>query len=855
MHRFHQLSSAWPAFLILSLVALCDHYGGFSGADGWLLDSQFVLLRATHPKVVDSQVVVIAIDAPTLNESNTPLALWHPYYGRIFDWLATAKPRAVGLDIVLPEHGYEQRFPNTDRALMRGLKALGTAGIPVTVAHSIDENLKPKPLYGPFLSLVDPQYGVGSDVLELDADRVLRRHTEALGLFGATVPTFAGQIVRAVGVQYTPGLFNYRLIQNIPVISAGTLLKASSTRQQLKKRLKGRVVIIGSVLSDIDRMALPLPLLSNVAASRQPGVIVQSNYVSALLNHSLIPIPPLWPKLVLLALTLLIWPVATNACRSGMGLVLFVMAVYGLTLGLLMGNIYLPGAAVMASAALMTLTHLLIRTYQSQKLILIARTRIAAQKEFVNAISHDLRTPVGALLSTVDLVKKAKDERRRNRYLSWLGRAANVLEHEVTELLELSKMDEGSYRATEESLDLYEVVAELYASELSLAESKGLTLTLSVSAELDPLRYGSETAITRLLLNVLSNALKYSRRGCIALRVLPGGEDEQLVSFVIEDEAGGIPQDRIAHLFDKYQRFNADVPGIGLGMAIVRKLVDSLDGTIQIASREGLGTTIHITLPLKPGETPLDAKTLPLPPVTATTRETRVLHVLEKIGVDTEALVENQVESAILITDADAPTVSQFRTIQILSDPDAIWHFGQGAQVSKTVNVVTMRRLLYLAALDSRLMAQDQTETMMMRPVDIHHQPHVLLVDDNEIVRLAWSELLTIAGYSVTLASNGSETLEQVKQTRFDLIILDQNLPDMIGTTLAGVISRLDGISCDLQILLATSDPMTDCTALPTAITGKLSKSITPDDLLALVDERLQIDPGKQLGNISGESG
>jgi CHASE2 domain-containing sensor protein len=333
MNRLHLLRrlkhwiTAWPAILIVSSMAVIDHYGVFEVADGWILDSQFSLLRAARPEVADSRVAVIAVDEATLKASKTPMALWHQQYGQLFEWLATVRPQAIGFDIVLPERGYEQRFPGTDQSLMRGLQALRSAGIPVIVAHSIDEHRKPRPIYAPFLSFVDPQYGIGSDVLIPDADHVVRRHTEALGLEGGPVPTFAGQVVRAVRGRYTQGLLNYRIIQDIPIISAQILFKDSPERQKLQETLKDKVVIIGSMLSDTDRLVLPLPLLQTDPPSRQPGVIVQANIVSALLNQSLVRESTGWPAILLLATTILLWPVGTTALRASVGLALFAMGI------------------------------------------------------------------------------------------------------------------------------------------------------------------------------------------------------------------------------------------------------------------------------------------------------------------------------------------------------------------------------------------------------------------------------------------------------------------------------------------------------------------------------------------------
>jgi len=819
-----------------------SHYGVFEVADGWVLDSQFSLLRAVRPEVADSRVAVIAVDEATFQASKMPMALWHQQYGQLFEWLATTKPQAVGLDIVLPERGYEQHFPGMDQSLMRGLDALRNAGIPVIVAHSIDDNRKPRPIYGPFLSFVDPHYGVGSDVLIPDADRLIRRHTEALGLKGGLVPTFAGQVVRAIGGHYAPGLLNYRIIQDIPIISAQALFEDSPERRALQKALKDKIVIIGSLLSDTDRLALPMSLLQTEPPSRQPGVIVQANIVSSLLNRSLIGGGAAWPAILLLISTILLWPVGATALRASAAFFLFAISIYSLTLGLLMNGWYLPSVAALVSALLIVVSRLFIGTYQTQRAVLIARTRVDAQKEFVTSISHDLRTPVGAMLSTVDLVKKARDDQTRNRYLAWLGQAATVLEREIDELLELSKIEDATYRPEETTFDLYTVLAELYAGILPIATAKSLTVNLSISANVAPIRKGSHTSIARLLQNLVSNALKYSKKGCVTIRMYPGAE-QQRVLFEIKDQAGGIPEDKIARLFDKYQRFNDEQPGMGLGMAIVRKLVDVLDGTIRIDTSEGQGTTIQIDLPLDEDVADSTEQVPMFPPVVANTREADVKRILETSGLDLRESIASDTEQWVEITDEDQESSLLVRCIQIKPEQerlektvDNLWCFGRGATVSRNVDAVTLQRLLHLAALDFGITPSVNTEADANKSEDIDDSRNVLLVDDNEIVRLVWAELLTRAGYSVVTASCGADAITHLKKLRFDAVILDQNMPDVLGTELARKIRRLDKVDPRLPILLATAESLDKTEGLPTAVTQRLSKTIAPDDLLDIID-------------------
>ena len=227
------------------------------------------------------------------------------------------------------------------------------------------------------------------------------------------------------------------------------------------------------------------------------------------------------------------------------------------------------------------------------------------KSDFVSTVSHELRTPLTSMIASVDLLWEPEygeltDEQRR--FVEILDRNCRRLHDLVEDLLQLNQIDAGGLALQLRSTDLAEVIERVRVDVAPIAESKGVAFV----AEPDP-RLGSATIdgrqLGRALENLLTNAIKFTPSGgTVTLAAERTAGD---VRFVVSDTGLGIPEPEQQRLFTRFFRSSVAtaraIPGTGLGLVIVKGIVDAHGGTLRVQSALGAGTTVTISLPLRPG--------------------------------------------------------------------------------------------------------------------------------------------------------------------------------------------------------------------------------------------------------------
>jgi len=225
------------------------------------------------------------------------------------------------------------------------------------------------------------------------------------------------------------------------------------------------------------------------------------------------------------------------------------------------------------------------------------------KSDFLGNVSHELRTPLASVKGFVDNlldgVAGTLAEKQRH-YLARVRDNADRLSRMVSDLLDLTRIEAGKIELLPETLDVVEAVTEAAESLRPLARARGIQLTLALGA-CSPI-WGDPDKVQQILTNLVSNALKFSPSGGqVTVRAAPGPHD--MVRFEVHDTGLGIPPEERERVFDKFYqvgRVDGERPaGSGLGLTIARHLVELHGGSLQIKSREGQGTTVTCTLPIK----------------------------------------------------------------------------------------------------------------------------------------------------------------------------------------------------------------------------------------------------------------
>lgn len=216
---------------------------------------------------------------------------------------------------------------------------------------------------------------------------------------------------------------------------------------------------------------------------------------------------------------------------------------------------------------------------------------------FISDVSHELRTPITNIRLYLDLLDRANPERQK-RFLTVVKEQSELLTKLVEDILDLSRLSISRARGPVfNDVDLHKLVDQVITAHMPLAEAHGLNLTCEIDPQ-TPKVWGEQNQMARLVTNLVANAIRYTPKGAVCVRIYPerGG-----ASLKVEDTGIGIEPQDIPHLYERFYRGKnvrqSDSHGTGLGLAIVKEIVDLHEGLIQVESRMGQGSTFYVWLP------------------------------------------------------------------------------------------------------------------------------------------------------------------------------------------------------------------------------------------------------------------
>ena len=254
------------------------------------------------------------------------------------------------------------------------------------------------------------------------------------------------------------------------------------------------------------------------------------------------------------------------------------------------------------------------RKKQEQSIMeLLERVRRAnsAKSEFLSRMSHDLRTPINGIMGMLEILEKSQNDPGKQRECQKKIRVSTEhLLSLVNDVLQVSKLESGRTAAVEEPFELSAVLEDCITILFSEAKRRGIRLELKESGLKHGRVIGNPLHLKQILVNVIDNALKYNRpQGFVLVRAeeISFNEGTAVCCFVVEDTGIGIGEDFMEHIFEpftqEHQGARTDYDGIGLGMSIVKKLTDQMNGTVSVDSQIGKGSVVKVTLPFRIDDT------------------------------------------------------------------------------------------------------------------------------------------------------------------------------------------------------------------------------------------------------------
>ena len=317
-----------------------------------LLDAQFSLLARWRAPLPSDDIVIVAVDEPTLAALAEPLPLAHVHLGELFTALAAAGAKAVALDLILPERSYDALVPGNDRQLILGILAMRRAGI-VVLARTVDEGGRPRKIHPPLLAAAGPQ-GSGLALMPVDSDGVVRRFDESLGLDGSAVDTLVGTLARRLGQTPGSGLIDfsrYAGFNTLPMIQVLQRIDAGDA-DALARAFRGKLVFIGTNLPFLDRHPVPRGPAGQALHATVPGVEIHAQALRSILAHELVQPVPLGWLMLAGSLCALAWWWGAAPLRAAAVAVLLPALLGAASTALLARGHEFPVAGLMLCAAL-----------------------------------------------------------------------------------------------------------------------------------------------------------------------------------------------------------------------------------------------------------------------------------------------------------------------------------------------------------------------------------------------------------------------------------------------------------------------------------------------------------------------
>ncbi len=523
------------------------------------------------------------------------------------------------------------------------------------------------------------------------------------------------------------------------------------------------------------------------------------------------------------------------------------------------------------------------RTAELEAAKVAAEAANRAKSAFLSNMSHEIRTPMNAIVGYAHLLRRDPLTLRQQKQLDKMMTASHHLLQIINDILDLSKIEANRLVLDPHDFEPARVIDQICSIVADDAANRQLDLLVDMD-HIPRLLYGDGVRFGQVIMNLVSNALKFTREGGIRIKaqVIENQKDQVRLLFEVSDTGIGMTAEQVSRLFRDFEQADNSTTrhfgGTGLGLAISKQLVELMQGRIGVDSVYGQGSRFWVEIPFGL-------------PVQSVTRQPSLhsfsgMHVLviddnpdarlilsdllteltlrpetAASGMEglTRAMQADQEHDPfqLIIVDLKMPgldgidTIQRLKSLNLLQKPDFFLVTAYSSQVQfdelkrtgisqilakpvtpSSLNDALQDLLNRQSFLPSRLQMYQSASRDYTAELRKRSGVRILLAEDNQTNQDVISHLLVLAGLTVDCAANGQEALDMARQTHYDLILLDVQMPVMDGLAAAAAMRRLPAL-LDVPILALTANAFGEdrLKCLDAGMNDYLSKPIEPDVL------------------------
>ena len=517
-----------------------------------------------------------------------------------------------------------------------------------------------------------------------------------------------------------------------------------------------------------------------------------------------------------------------------------------------------------------------------------------AKSYFLASVSHELRTPLNAIIGYGNHLKSEGLPKNQYDMIDASVMAGEHLLHLIDQLMLVAKSDVGQTEYAKSDFSPTDLLTEVRGIMQVRADEKKILLQIQASPLSDKRIHGPLNIARNLLINLVSNAIKFTESGSVSICIdISTDEKNRYLDFAVSDTGIGIATEALDRIFQPFQQADASVSkrfgGTGLGLAICKQLVDQVNGTIEVESALGRGSSFHVRIPVevaKEADLPIErygnsetVKIISLgdfPSEMLANAQSAdnfsIYHIRCRSLEDFEtalsncdlnkfhtALVDERLASA---AGPDHNVWARFRQVRIapvlvkhdgeldLDDVSLRAAFASIIPVAPDFDSIRSAINIGCSLAKNSLHADEDTEEK-----SIFTQRNILVADDNRTNRNILNTILEAAGHSVQMVTDGDEALDALDAEKFDILLLDVNMPRLDGIEMCRIWRQIEGGRKRMPIIGVTADATEETlkNCMDAGMNFRVTKPVNAKALLELIDEVCGGTPNPSYETLEGE--